>query len=143
MKIQWIILFLLGGLIVLSCNQKKEYKDKTTSKSTISVSEKPYLIFTKKEYDLGTIDRRNELINLDFKFFNKSKQPIIIKKADVSCGCISVKIPHKPILKNKRGVVKISINTKQLRGYFIKQIFISSNAQNNLVILTIKGNVCN
>ena len=80
-------------------------------------------------------------MKFNFEFTNKSEKPIIIQKADVSCGCISTRIPDKPIIKGEKGVVEVSVDTKQINGHFKKSVYVKSNAENDVVLLHVKGSV--
>lgn len=126
-------------LFTLSCNQKKDERlnDALDVKKT-SISGKSYLNFLKNEHDFGTITK-DELVKFDFEFINESEKPIIVYKADVSCGCLSTNIPIKPILKGDKGTVSVTANTKMLDGYFDKKVYVTSNADNDVVLLHVKG----
>lgn len=145
MKVFLAILFFPGGVLFSSCNLREKSPDSiVNTKQIILDSEKPYLDFKRKEYNFGTIDgndKNKEFVNFDFEFTNESEKPIIIQKADISCGCISTKISNKPVLKGEKGVIKVSVDTKQLNGYFRKSIYIKSNAENGIALLHIKGSV--
>lgn len=66
---------------------------------------------------------------------------IIIYKADVSCGCISTKIPDKPIVNGEKGGIEVAVDTKQVSGYFQKSVYVKSNAENDVIFLHVKGSV--
>lgn len=125
---------------LLSCNSKQDTDIK--AEKITSESEKPYLKFENEKYDFGEINGNDKKsITTDFVFTNKNNRPIIIRKADVSCGCISTEIPKKPILKGEKGFIKVTLDVNQLNGHFEKTIFIKSNAENNVELLRVTGTV--
>lgn len=63
------------------------------------------------------------------------KIPLVIYKAEVSCGCISAEIPNHPINHGDRGTIKITVDAKKILGKFNKTVFIKSNSQNEKVVL--------
>ena len=97
MKIHLKIVAFCIIVLLSSCNHKKDStSNKTVTQNVTTQSGKTYLIFEKKEYDFGTVDgndKTKEILRYDFVFINDSERPIIIHKADVSCGCISTKFP--------------------------------------------------
>lgn len=145
MKIHLSIFVFCIGVLASSCHQKKDSASNTTvAHNATSESEKTYLIFEKQEYDFGTVDgndKTKEFLRYDFVFTNDSERPIIIHKAEVSCGCISTKIPNEPILIGERGVIQVFADTKQLKGHFNKSIYVKSNAENDVALLRVKGSV--
>lgn len=146
MKTHLKILIIFAGLLVVSCNQKEKTNNdnNSISEEVVSKSAQSVLIFEKKEHDFGTVDgtdKNKEFVKFNFEFTNKSEKPIIIQKADVSCGCISTRIPDKPIIKGEKGVVEVSVDTKQINGHFKKSVYVKSNAENDVVLLHVKGSV--
>lgn len=62
-----------------------------------------------------------ELI-IDFKMKNNGQDPLVILKADVSCGCVSVDYPKEPIMPDKEKAPS-KISTINQYGFFNKQLF--------------------
>ena len=93
-----------------------------------------------KEINLGEINQekyRNILI--DIPYTNSGKKELVIFKVDVSCNCISISYPQNPLRRGKVEYIKMSINPAKVKGYFHKNIFIKSNADNDVEIVHIKG----
>ena len=64
---------------------------------------------------------------------------MVIFKADVSCNCLTATYPTTPLARGKIGVMKVSIDIREQRGAFNKNVFIKSNATNDVEIIRIKG----
>lgn len=94
------------------------------------------------KYDFGNIDQNTtNVIPVNVEFQNTGKKPLIIYKADVSCGCVSVEFPRKPVHVGKTAIIHIKINTKEQNGYFNKAVFIKSNASNDVELIRITGQI--
>ena len=104
------------------------------------------LHFEEDSFDFGTIDAtraENEFLSTEFVFINHNDRPLIIHRASVSCVCLSVEIPHQPILSGEKGVVTVTLNTQRVAGRFARSVFVSSNAENDVELLRVSGIVNN
>jgi len=72
-----------------------------------------YLSLDANRYDFGTIrSKETSEIVIEFEVENLGKIPLVIFKADVSCGCMSVDYPKVPVFPNKREKLRVTIDTK-------------------------------
>ena len=95
-----------------------------------------------KKYDFGKISKKeHSYLDVEFELRNTGKIPLIISKVDVSCGCLSVNYSKEPINPGKIRKLVVHIDTKNQYGMFNKVIFINSNAENNLELIRITGEV--
>lgn len=141
----------LTMLVLLSCkndNVNNDLRPNETTKATLEKGISPdsiegaYLSLDKTKYDFGKIKRKKTpYLVIDFEIENIGKKPLIILKTDVACGCISVECPKKPILPNKKEKLTVTIDTKNQNGGFNKTIFLKSNADNDVVLIRIVGEV--
>ncbi len=99
----------------------------------------PELTFEKIVHNYGTIYKGSDGV-CEFHFTNTGKEPLIIDKPRSSCGCTVPTWPKQPILPGKGDMIKVTYDTKRM-GRIHKTVSIKSNAKNNPVVLTIKGNV--
>lgn len=137
------IFFLLGCSNQQPSTFEKTHSNSSTTKKTTDIN-KAYLHFTNGNIcNFGTVQEKIDTILMDVKIENSGRTPLLIYKADVSCGCVSVKIPKEPILPKKNAVIHIKVNTIDQNGYFSKAIFLNSNASNDVEILHIKGTIKN
>lgn len=97
------------------------------------------IVFDKKVHDYGTI-RQGSDGNSVFTFTNKGNKPLILNNVAASCGCTVPEWPRQPIPPGGKGEIKVKYNTA-IVGTFNKSITVHSNAENNVVNLSVKGNV--
>lgn len=74
-----------------------------------------------------------------FEFKNVSKKSITVTNVQTSCGCTAAEKPSEPIKKGKKGVIKVTYDTKRV-GAFTKTITVFSDG-GDPVVLTIRGTV--
>lgn len=153
--IKQLTLFLLVFIayVTVSCNHRgSEHTATTNGPDWINNSTIPkvpfdsingaYLLLDKTRYDFGTVDRiQTPRIAMEFQVRNIGKTPLVIIKCDISCGCLSVDYPSKPIAPGSKSKLIVFIDTKDQEGEFSKSIFIKSNAQNDVVLVRIVGKV--
>ncbi len=120
-----IFVFFLAALTITAENPQTAAKDS--------------IIFEKLVHDYGTITQGAEG-GCEFVFTNKGEKPLLLSNVRASCGCTAPTWPREPILPGQKGVIKVGYNTNILGG-FSKGISVTSNASNNTVNLTVKGNV--
>lgn len=101
-----------------------------------------YLLLSMEKYDFGRIKKKKaQNITIEFEMENIGKKPMVIIKSDVSCGCLSVDFPKEPILAGHKAKLRVMIDLKNQGGLFNKSVFIKSNAENDVVLLRILGEV--
>ena len=127
-----ICLFILSFIFILPIAISQNNKNNKSPNA-------PIIKFEKTVYDYGNI-RKNSDGSCEFIFTNEGKEPLIISNARASCGCTVPEWPKEPILPGKSAKIKVQYATSRV-GSFNKNITIISNAKNEYVVLTIKGNV--
>ncbi len=136
MKAKSIILSVLLFSCINSFAQEKKVLNNIGNENEVQASFK----FEANEYDFGSIEQ-GESVTHEFKFINTGNEPLIISKAEGSCGCTVPIYPKEPILKNQSGVIKVTFNSTGKFGIQDKTITISSNAKQSPMIIHIKGTV--
>lgn len=96
--------------------------------------------FEEQIHDFGEV-MEGPPAEYDFEFKNVGKSPIIITEAHGSCGCTVPKWPQEPILPKRKGVIHVTYNTAGRVGPINKDVFITSNAEPNLMRIRITGTV--
>ena len=136
MKIKAILLIicLLAGAGAFA--QEKKVLDNVANENTKS----PNFKFKEEEFNFGTI-KQGESVSHEFTFTNTGNEPLIITKAEGSCGCTVPTYPQHPILKGQTGVIKVTFNSTGKLGIQDKTITITSNAIQNPLVLHVKGTV--
>jgi len=96
--------------------------------------------FDEEEYNFGTI-HQGDIVTHEFKFSNTGSEPLIISKAEGSCGCTVPEFPKEPTLKSQSAVIKVTFNSTGKFGMQDKTVTLTSNARQNPMIIHIKGTV--
>lgn len=105
-------------LVVSACASNKEV--------VIFGDRDSQLSFSSIHKNLGTITT-GTIETFEYEFTNTGKTEVLILNAVPTCGCVSVKYPSKPILPNKKGVLKISFDSKGKMGFNKKSIVVQTN----------------
>ena len=99
----------------------------------------PIIKFDKLVHDYGSIYQGADG-SCEFKFTNEGDDPIILSSVRSSCGCTIPSYPKDPILPGQSNVIKVTYDTKRM-GTISKNITVTSNASEQTIVLSIKGNV--
>lgn len=94
--------------------------------------------FESETHDFGKIVM-NKPVTYDFKYTNVGEQPLIITKAEASCGCTVPKYTSTPLKKGESGTISVTFNAATGPSTFSKTITITSNAKTPVKVLYIKG----
>ena len=97
------------------------------------------ITFIEESFDFGNIAEEKGPVTKEFTFTNTGAAPLIVQNVKASCGCTTPDWTKDPVLPGKKGIVKATYNPQNRPGQFNKTITVTSNAENNTVILTIKG----
>ena len=104
--------------------------------------EKPKIFFSNKTIDLGIIpSEKTPCVSVNFIFSNKGKTPLVIYDVKASCGCTVPTWPKAPIKPDGKSLIKVDFETKKQKGVFTKTIFVESNANEDVILLKLKGKV--
>lgn len=126
---QSILIFALVAFVLNVSNAQSTGSAAMTSGAT--------MVLETTTLDYGTIAQHSDKFRT-VQFTNTGTVPLIIKKADGSCGCTVPTYPKTPIAPGKTAEIKISYDTKRL-GTFNKTVTIQTNA--GVKVLKVKGNV--
>ncbi len=96
------------------------------------------MAFVDLSHDFGTVPEGPDA-TCEFTFKNTGKEPIIIEKAQPSCGCTVPSFSKEPVPPGATGTISVAYHTKGKPNPFTKTISVVSNAGTK--VLTIKGNV--
>jgi len=100
----------------------------------------PKIVFKETEHSFGEVDEGPKVTH-EFAFKNTGKEPLVLSNVKASCGCTTPAWPKEPILPGQDGKILVTYNTQGRPGSFTKTITVTSNAAENVTILTIKGSV--
>ena len=99
----------------------------------------PVMTFDITSIDYGTIDKGTDRIKR-FKFTNTGNEPLIIKAAKSSCGCLMPTYPKEPIMPGESNVIDVNYDTHRV-GSFTKTVTVTTNENSDTHTLTVKGEV--
>ena len=115
-----------------------------TTYTAVFAQNKAHINFDVKKHDFGKIyQNKDSVVSVKFYFENTENLPLIILNVTTSCGCTISEWTKEAVEKNQKGFVKVSFNSKEISGSFSKSIYVKSNADNDVVILKIIGDVLN
>ena len=101
----------------------------------------PVMSFGTKYHDFGSI-KENSKVETTFKFVNKGKKDLIIKKIKASCGCTVVDVAKRVVNPNETSEIKVVFDVTGRKGSQVKSITVYSNDPANPVqVLTVKGKI--
>lgn len=139
------LLFAGAALSMLfACNNPSQKSDESgdstayeTSSNTAGTGK---ITFESDVFDFGTI-KEGEVVEHTFKFKNEGKEPVILAQVTASCGCTTPSYTVDPILPGKEGDIKVSFNSAGQPGVQQKIVTVSSNAENAVTTVQLKGTV--
>lgn len=82
-------------------------------------------------HDFGTVKEGVKLMHV-FKIKNVGKEPYLIADAKPSCGCTVPSFSKKPVLPGETAEIEIEFDTKGRLGNNIKEVSVSSNADQEI-----------
>ena len=146
-----ILLFAIAAFSMF--NGQSSMVSAQTLKQKVNVSEVKAVATTKAEnyaeitfdtlrYNFGTFSKNDPIVSCSFPFTNTGTAPLVIHQAFASCGCTIPVFTREPIKPGEKGVVDVTYNgTDKFPGHFQKTVTIRSNGINEVVRLTIEGNM--
>lgn len=150
------IVLLSGGLVMAQGRKNKKSKNteaplviesaanatpanvSTTPSAPATTLKAEDLAFTDNVHDFGTVMEGPDATCV-FTFKNNGTEPIIIQKAQPSCGCTVPSFSSEPVPPGATGKIDVAYHTKGKPNAFSKSITVVSNAGTK--VLTIKGTV--
>jgi len=108
---------------------------------TLLMAQKPVIVFEKNSHDFGKINEEDGKATVVFNFSNKGNAPMVVSRVQASCGCTTPTWTKEPIEPGKKGSITVSYNPLGRPGIFTKTITVYSNATEEAVNLTIRGEV--
>jgi hypothetical protein len=137
----------------ISSNSLSAWMDKRKSHQSVSLNPaqptrddqvsnmpKTTIEFTEKKHDFGQITK-GSIVKYAFRFKNTGQNPLMIARADVSCGCTVPQFPHEAIAPGKEGEILVQFNSAGKSGRQEKNIIVHSNAVPESESVTIEAYV--
>jgi hypothetical protein len=139
------LLFAGAALSMLfACNNPSQKtvdsSDSTGFEANAATTNSGKIAFESDVFDFGTI-KEGAVVEHTFKFKNEGKEPVILAQVTASCGCTTPSYTVDPILPGKEGEIKVSFNSAGQPGVQQKFVTVSSNAENAVTTVQLKGRV--
>ncbi|MBP6025584.1 DUF1573 domain-containing protein [Ferruginibacter sp.] len=123
------------GVINDSLKQAKEQQARDEAmKNTTTVQ------LIDSAFDFGTI-AQGEKVEYNYRFKNTGTNPLIIFKAEATCGCTIPEKPEKPLMPGETGVIKVVFNSAGKKDHQSKDITVTANTTPEFPILKLTGTV--
>lgn len=142
-----LILLVSIGLIMQSCENSNNNGISTdvvkNTKSAVTVGEKgtaPKMQFEETVHDFGNMIQ-GERVVYGFKFVNTGGSDLIITRVSTSCGCTVGKFPNEPVAPGEEGVVEVSFDSQNRKGFQNKSITVLANTEPNSTTLRVKTKI--
>jgi hypothetical protein len=89
-------------------------------------SNAPVISFDNLTYDFGTI-KHGDKVSHEYKFTNKGKSNLLIRKVSASCGCTAINISEQVIAPGKTGVIRADFDSTGKTGKQNKTVTVITN----------------
>lgn len=90
-------------------------------------------------YDFGAFSEDLNEVEANFKFINKSGEPIYITQVASSCGCTVPSYSKDEIAPGDTATIDVKYNAVGRPGRFSKQVYVRTTASHERYKLTVKG----
>ena len=98
--------------------------------------------FATLTHDFGTISENDGDASFEFTFTNTGDKPLMVLRAQASCGCTTPEYTRKPLRPGESGSIKVTYHAKGRPGTFEKSIHVFDNSEpGHKTVLVITGNV--
>lgn len=101
----------------------------------------PQITFTETKYDFGKLKYRGPGITHEFAFTNTGDAPLVIMHAEVTCRCLKVSYPKKPVDPGQSGTIAVTYSPKNELGSFSNDVRIYTNGADRRHIVKVEGEV--
>lgn len=98
-----------------------------------------YIEFNQRSLDFGNIPPK-KAANAYFVFTNTGSRDLKIESIDARCGCTITDWPKNAIKPSEKDSIFVQYDAAQ-EGFFLKEIYVFSNAETSPDLLSIKGTV--
>ncbi len=135
---------LLCLIAVLTANvqlnaQKAVFTSYTAEEVSITEVNPVAIQWDKQEHDYGNIPQGIPASS-DFVLTNNGTESLVITNVKGSCGCTATQHDKEPVLPGESTTITATYNAKK-QGIFTKTIKVSTTANDEPIVLKIKGKV--
>jgi hypothetical protein len=125
---RFLVIIILTGAFVVSCNQKDAGKTPALTYNSNDSTQFTNIEWRQQAIDFGKIPEGRKL-DIVYHFKNTGTKPLIISKVEPGCGCTVAETPTEPIAPGKEGVIKGSFDSNDRVGTQHKSIYVTANTK--------------
>lgn len=107
----------------------------------LSATAQPVASWLESKHDFGVFMEQDGKATCQMRVVNTGNEPLLIVKAQASCGCTGLTYPQDAIMPGDTATVAITYNPSGRPGQFSKQALIFTNTVPKRSVLEITGNV--
>lgn len=100
----------------------------------------PVMFFEETTHDFGDMIQGERVI-YGFKFTNIGGSDLVITRVSTSCGCTVGNYPKQAIPSGGTGIVEVTFDSKNRKGFQNKSITVLANTEPNSTTLRIKTKI--
>ena len=127
-----------GNQTATNTEQNAEQPVVSSVADTTASKQQGVIEFEESAFDFGKV-KEGAVVEHIFKFKNTGAAPVILSQVSASCGCTTPDFTKEPVLPGKVGEIKVSFNSLGQVGNQQKIVTVSSNAENRVTTVQIKG----
>lgn len=99
-----------------------------------------HLRFDETVWDFGEVSRKGGDAVKEFRFENDGSKPLVITGITMSCTCIKVEYPKRPVGVGERSSIRLIYEPHKMSpGVFYKVVQVHSNSVDGVRLLTVRG----
>ena len=140
----------LSSLILLACACNNQPTNKvdvdmidnpaTASNPTAESNNTTEMTFETMDHNFGDIIE-GQSVEKTYYFTNTGKNPLLIDRCDVTCGCTVPSFPKTPIAPGEKGAIKVVFNSSGKSGLNNKTVTVFANVKDGNMVLKFTANV--
>jgi len=112
----------------------------STASGEVSGKNVAVISFATEEHDFGKVIQ-GEKVTYAFTFENTGTGDLIVSDVSTSCGCTTPGFTTDPVKPGGSGVIKVTFDSSDRRGFQNKTVTVVSNTQPNTKVLQIRAMV--
>ncbi len=112
----------------------------TASNPTAESKNTTEMTFETMDHNFGDIIE-GQSVEKTYYFTNTGKNPLLIDRCDVTCGCTVPSFPKTPIAAGEKGAIKVVFNSSGKSGLNNKTVTVFANVKDGNMVLKFTANV--
>jgi hypothetical protein len=131
-----LTIILSAVIVLLSCTSNNGGQDAQLNDSTVHARNTKMMADSANFTTMEWLDKGNdslpkikegEVLEVNFKFKNTGKKPLVITNVSASCGCTVPETPKKAFAPGEEGEIRAKFDSHGKMGLQEKAIFVTAN----------------